>query len=53
MSEDPAATPFPTRDRDDVIDRYNTHMQWMIDSEGMENNAMHKTFTDKMLLIDW
>ena len=53
MSEDPAATPFPTRDRDDIIDRYNTHRQWMIDCEGMEKNAMHKTFTDKMRWIDW
>ena len=27
MSEDPEATPFPTGDMDDIIERYNTHRQ--------------------------
>ena len=47
MSEDPAETQFPTGDR------YNTHRQWIIDSEGMANNTMHKIFTDKMNWIEW
>ena len=53
MSEDTAATPFPTRYRDDLIDRYNTHRKWMIDAKDMAKNAMPKTLTDKMKCIDW
>ena len=30
MREAPAATPFSTEDRYDIIERYNTHIQWMI-----------------------
>ena len=48
MSEYLAATQFPTGDRDDIIYRYTTHMQWMIDAEGMAKNATPKTFNDKM-----
>ena len=53
MSEDPAATPFPTRDRYYLIEIYNTHRKGMLDAEGVLNNAMSKTFTDKMKLIYW
>ena len=53
MSEDLAGTPFPTRDRDDLIYRYNTHRQWMTDAERTEKNAMTKKFTDKMKWINW
>ena len=53
MSEDPAETLSPTRDRDDFIERCNTHRKWMIDAEGMAKNAMPKTFTDNMQWIDW
>ena len=53
MSEYPTATPFTTGDRDDIINRYNTHGQWMIDDDGTENNAIPKTFTDKTKWIDW
>ena len=52
MSEDMAPTKFPTRYRDDTIERYNTHRQWMIYAEGMAKNAMPKTFTAKMKWID-
>ena len=53
MSEYPEANQFPTGDRDDIIERYNTHRQWMIYSEGMLNNATTNTFTDKMKWINW
>ena len=53
ISEDPEATPFPTRDRDDLIERYNIHRQWVIDSEGMAKKSIPDTFTDKMKWIDW
>ena len=51
MIEYTAETPFPTRDRYDLIYRYNTHRQWMIDDDGMTNNTMHKAFTYKMMWI--
>ena len=53
MSGDLVETPFTTGDRYDIIERYNTHRHYMIDAEGMEKNAMPKTFTDKMKWIDW
>ena len=53
MGGDPVSTPFPTGDRDDLIERYNTDRQWMIDTEGMTKNAMPKAFTDKMNWIDY
>ena len=53
MSEDQEANPFSTGDMDDLIERYNTHSKWMLDSDGMVKKAMPKTFTDKMKWIDW
>ena len=53
MSEYPVEKPFPTRDRDYLIERYSTHRKCMIDAEGMVNNAMSKTLTEKIKWIDW
>ena len=53
MSEYPAVNSFPTRERDDIIKRYNTHMQCMIDAEGMAKNTMLKNFTAMMKWINW
>ena len=52
MGEDLASTPLKTGDRDDIIEKYNTHRQWTIYAEGMEKNNMPKTFPDKMKWID-
>ena len=51
--EDPSAELFPVALRSDLIDRYNTHMQWVSDASDMAKSARPKTFTEKMKWTDW
>ena len=53
QNEDPAAIPFPVNERDELIERYNTHKQWVEDAPNMAKNSMPKNFTDKMEWTDW
>ena len=51
--EDPTQEEFPVADRDDLLERYNTHKQWIDDAPNMAKNAMPKNFTEKMEWEDW
>ena len=45
--EDPAVEMIPVASRMDLIDRYNTHKQWVSDASDMVKSARPKTFTEK------
>ena len=53
MHEDPGAEMFPMASRMDLIDRYNTHKQWVSDASDMVKSARPKTFTEKIKWSDW
>ena len=53
LDRDPSTVPFPVADRIDLINRYNTHKQWVDDATGMAKTTMPKPFTDKMKWDDW
>ena len=54
--EDPAAEMFPVAPRTDLIDRYNTHKQWVSDASDMDafavddKEAGRQVHTDEMKL---
>ena len=45
QDEDPSLNLFPFSDRDDIIERLNTHKKWLGDATNMVNNSMTKNFT--------
>jgi hypothetical protein len=51
--ENPADDTFPVNDCFDLMERFNTHKQWMKDAEGMVKSAMPKEFDEKMNWADW
>ena len=53
LDRNPADVEFPVEDRIDLINRFNTHKQWMDDAAGMAKTTMPKPFTDKMKWEDW
>ena len=52
IREYPAVNPFTNGDRVDLIDRYNTHMQWIVDTKVMAKKDMPKTSTHNMKWIE-
>ena len=53
LNEDPTTMPFPVVERIDLINRYNTHKQWIDDVSDMAKKTMPKPFTEKMKWADW
>jgi hypothetical protein len=53
IGNDPALSPFPVGRRHDLLERYNTHKQWLADAPGMLKSAMPKDFTEKIKWADW
>ena len=53
VGRNPADTPFPVEDRNNLLERYNTHKQWLDDAEIMAKSAMPKEFTEKMKWAYW
>jgi hypothetical protein len=53
IGNDPAQSPFPVNCRNDLLERYNTHKQWLKDAPDMLKSAMPKNFTEKMNWADW
>ena len=53
IDEDPTTEMFPVALRTDLIDRYNTHKQWVPDASDMAKSARPKMFTEKMKWTDW
>ena len=52
-NKDPADKMFPVVSRNDLIDRYNVHKQYMSDASDMAKSARPTTFTEKMKWSDW
>ena len=51
--QDPTTIAFPVANRSELLNRYNTHKQWMTNSSDMAKSARPKNFTEKMKWSDW
>ena len=53
VGEDPGDAEFPVNERTDLMERFNSHKQWLKEAEAMAKNAMPKEFSDKLKWMDW
>ena len=52
MEKDPASVYFNVTERNDIIERYNTHKHWTDNAKNISMNAMPKSSAKKMEWMD-
>ena len=53
QDEDTSLNLFPISEREDLIERFNTHKQWLEDTENTAKKYIPKNFTENMEWMDW